>query len=459
MKRMLSIVCVVSVAFLVTGCGSPKLVVPKSLAFKGEFGGSNGEPIRATKLNLQVEPSDQSVRWTAKASAPWLKVSPSSGAAPAEVQLEFDVKQMPYGDSVATVDFFVGETTSTLAVAYSLRGNLVVTPSQVIELIGKVGDKSSRTVEIVIDSPGKPGLDWKLNFTDPWIVADSMQGTTPATVKVASSLANLTQSVTGRLSVESAQAWKGSPTVLPISTTILNVNAVRTQIKAKEAKIAAELEGLSEELQNAFKAAVDKEDVKLEDVESACKDTGRRIKQLARRVEPLIDELEAFLQQMKPYEEECDFKSVLAGTTSVRARLEKGIARAVAFSDSVRVNDATVEADGEWQRVGALRAERGDVLFLECTGTWTYGFFSTCDASGVASGEEWRVVKKHGTGALIIRVGGTTICSGGADGDLTAETVDVAGGTVEARCNDKDYSNNSGQIRIRVLKIHIPEED
>lgn len=432
------------------GCSDPQLVLPQPLALRGRFDDAQLAPVAATRLRLGVEPAESSVRWKARSDSEWIKLGAQEGGAPVELDVRFDFSRMDYGDNASTIFFEVGKQVLTLPVSYRLEGALVIDPAQSLELTGRVGEPTTKAIELRVTSPGKDGLPWRLRFDDPWLAASAAEGRTPSVIQVSANIERLTQNVTGRMTLEAPLAWRGSPLVLPVATTLLDVALVRKQVDARRKKINAEREALSKELADWLEKPGD--EATIEELHEHVKKFGREAEAMAARLLPLFDELETFLVQMKAYETECSFSEVRSSLAASRKELEGEAKIARAISKTVKLVKEDISASAEWQRIKGIQLAKGDTIHTQCDGDWNLG--AVAGVYGAEGGDGYlsdRVIGLCPFGSLMVRAGDEILVFG--DG---SNEVSKGGGRLEARCNDSDYGNNSGSIRVSVLIIPNP---
>ncbi len=112
-----------------------------------------------------------------------------------------------------------------------------------------------------------------------------------------------------------------------------------------------------------------------------------------------------------------------------------------------------MNANGEWQTLG-VTVEPDEIAVAKGAGKWTIGDFAgSCDQAGLNSPglQSYAIDNKFPVGSLLTRVGKSVLGSG-----EVAAKIPAPGGELEARCNDRDYLNNHGELRVRVVAFKVP---
>jgi hypothetical protein len=118
-----------------------------------------------------------------------------------------------------------------------------------------------------------------------------------------------------------------------------------------------------------------------------------------------------------------------------------------------------IKAPEDWQDTG-LVLEQGDMVYILSEGTWSIRFKKYGDCSADGDGADKLPVKyrkpsfdKINTGALIARIRGnaeTPITEDGKQGKKFSFKAE-ARGKLELAINDSDWSDNSGELAVRIV--------
>lgn len=161
-----------------------------------------------------------------------------------------------------------------------------------------------------------------------------------------------------------------------------------------------------------------------------------------------LDALEAFLLRNEQHAEQLGFSDVREKVQVLRAKSIEKRTKVVAVQESLRDKTSRVAANGEWQSLG-VEVEQNDYVIVYPTGNWAIGEFAgSCGAQGINNDslQSYALVSDAPVGSLVVRAGRDVVVRG-----LGAATIAGKGGDLEARCNDRDYLNNSGSIDVRIV--------
>ena len=167
-----------------------------------------------------------------------------------------------------------------------------------------------------------------------------------------------------------------------------------------------------------------------------------------------LDALEAFLIRHEEQAEPLGFAGIRSRAAAVRTRLTNDRTGAETILASLRDKSTTISSREEWQSL-RIDVAKGDVVIVQADdAAWTIGdFVGGCDAEGMENPDVqgYAVVEKAPVGALIVRAGKKFLFAGSDSSEIAGD-----GGALEARCNDREYLNNNGSIRVRVIAVKKP---
>ncbi|MCI2430476.1 S8 family serine peptidase [Candidatus Acetothermia bacterium] len=195
----------------------PALLVQPALV---RFEGRRGE-VTSPLQEIEITNARRGeLTWTAEANVPWLKLSASSGTAPAKLALQPDLSQLKEGRYEAQVKI---SSEKALGSPMTVRVLLTVTAAPVIatdlsrvELRARVGGPAPDAVRFQIRNTGGSTLNWAATPTVPWITLNPTRGTAPTTVTMTVDMSKL-QVGTNEGSVEiTAPDAANSPFRLPV---------------------------------------------------------------------------------------------------------------------------------------------------------------------------------------------------------------------------------------------------
>ncbi len=446
---------------LVAGCAGlaacgppPRLTVsPTSAIVTGKFG-SDTEPPKAMALKLASDQPDQSVGWTASSPAEWVTLSSATGGTPADLNLTIDHEKLKYGENEVSLRFESKQGSVDVPVRFTALGCLRIGPTQAVTLEGDAGEPSSATVALTVDSPGKAGLRWTVATDDPWLKVTPSGGVTPAQVTISADLTKAADNLSGRLTFQADATWKGSPTVVPVALRLLNPAAVRKQVDAKVQLIKSEIERFKADLQERFVASLKTPEP--QSLISALERVRSDSKANIGRIGTMMDDLTGFLDQNGAYETKLGFAETRAWMEKTRkdgaASVEK-LERAVGGIKDLKVK---VDSRSDWKEIGAT-ARKGDLIGISASGEWTLGtFVGKCGPGGFAGDELDRlsIDGQYTHGSLLLRAGKAVIVAGVVSGLVRIEN---EGGELTVRVNDKNLTDNSGFLSLRVVVVPLGE--
>jgi adhesin/invasin len=171
-------------------------VLPAQISFAGE----SGQPAPAPQT-VQIANSDgRAEQWTAVSSAPWLSVSPASGATPASVAIAVNPSGLAPATYSGTVAFTTPTGQTTLFVTYTINDKpaLIATPASILFFGLQQGTPTAQIVSVT-----STGRAIRYNATasvaspsgGSWLQAVSTSGQTPDTLQVSVNTAGLLEGV------------------------------------------------------------------------------------------------------------------------------------------------------------------------------------------------------------------------------------------------------------------------
>jgi hypothetical protein len=453
-------VCLAAVVSI--GCGPPAelRIAPPSFEHSARLGDEKqGAPLAATKVEIRSSKAEESLAWNISGAPSWLQVSTTQGGTPADVELKFDLTKMSFGVNAATLGFRQKETETKVQVRYEVLGALKIGPRQSVALRGVVGEERSSIIKLSLDSPLKAGLHWHAKSDDPWLVVEPESGETPAEVSISAVLAKATSNASGRIEFTADSTWQGSPTLIPVVVEILNPEAIRKQIDAKLSLIRSEREDGEKELKRLADTLRTPQAV--DAVVQAFRSLADRASTSSKRTATLQQDLLGFLEQNSAYEKVVNFSEVRSAAAALMTAADADSKRLQASVDGIRTGSLTVHSNAEWQR-SDMEVRAGDFVAFEATGKWKLGFLiSEVGPEGLPTPSiqdpkrkgtdyaEHSVEPKLNHGCLLLRTG-SELLAGGASQGLARAT---AAGKLECRCNDKKYTDNRGDVTVRVAVI------
>jgi len=161
-----------------------------------------------------------------------------------------------------------------------------------------------------------------------------------------------------------------------------------------------------------------------------------------------LDTLEAYLLRNQAHAEALKFSDVRATIASKRSTATNIKTEAASSLSGFRSVKMNVKSREEWQSLG-VAVRRGDIVLVSPQGKWEIGGFAgACAASGMQnqSIQPYALDPAHPVGCLLVRSGKATLGAG----ELLAK-IEGQEGDLEARCNDREYLNNSGVLAVHVV--------
>jgi adhesin/invasin len=169
-------------------------VLPAQISFASESGqpAPASQTVQITNANGAVE------QWTAVSSAPWLSVSPSSGATPASVTITVNPSGLAPGAYSGTVTFTTPTGQVTLFVVYQVNDKpaLIASPASLLFFGLQQGAPPAQTV--FVTSTGRAigyNVTTSVAAGGSWLQVGSTQGLTPNSLQVSVNTTALAEAV------------------------------------------------------------------------------------------------------------------------------------------------------------------------------------------------------------------------------------------------------------------------
>ncbi len=160
----------VPITFVVTAAPISITLSPSSLTYTGVSGGSN--------------PANQSVtvtangNWTASVTAPWLKLSTTSGSGNGTIIASVDLGSVSAKTNTASLSVTAGNTTRTLGVTLTLSDGSLTLSSNSLAFTATQGLANPSSKTITVQSTGS----WTATKAAPWLVLSQTSGSTNGTI-------------------------------------------------------------------------------------------------------------------------------------------------------------------------------------------------------------------------------------------------------------------------------------
>ncbi len=160
----------VPITFVVTPAPISITLSPSSLTYTGISGGSN--------------PASQSVtvtangNWTAGVTAPWLKLSTTSGSGNGTIIASVDLGSVSARTNTASLSVTAGNTTRTLGVTLTLSDGSLTLSSNGLAFTATQGLANPPSKTITVQSTGS----WTATKAAPWLVLSQTSGSANGTI-------------------------------------------------------------------------------------------------------------------------------------------------------------------------------------------------------------------------------------------------------------------------------------
>lgn len=229
------------------------------------------------------------------------------------------------------------------------------------------------------------------------------------------------------------------------------VAALRLELQSLTGVLDTDIEAAKQSLNASVTLAANRNDV--DELLGALRSGWGDMKAACETTRSKLDALEAFLIRHDEFSEELGFASVRARLADRRRETEQQSTSLAASLASIRDVRTDVVSRAEWQKLD-VSVTQGDRLLVVPTGKWSIGSFAgSCAGTGMHDGniQPYALEAKAPVGALLVRAGEHYL----GCGELGTK-VEGPGGNLEARCNDRDYMNNSGKLSVRVVAFRAP---
>ena len=193
---------------------------PSTLNFAAVTGGANPSP-----QNVQVASTGAgNVAFSSNASAPWILVSPPTGATPQTVQVAANATGLAAGNYSGTVSLTsLGAANSPQTINVNLA---VTTPASILSVspssyaFGAGLNGSTPPAQSLSITSSGASSSWSGATDSPWLTLSAASGTTPAAIQVTANPTSLAAGTyTGHITI-TAPGLTGSPTVIPVTLTV-----------------------------------------------------------------------------------------------------------------------------------------------------------------------------------------------------------------------------------------------
>lgn len=170
--------------------------------------------------------------WTATSTATWLTVSPSSGTAPASLNVSISTDGLSAGTYNGSVQISsTGASNTPLSVAVTLTvtsttpGPTLAVSPQALTFNYAAGSSIPDPQTISITNAGSGALSWTASTTDYWVAAAPASGTAPSTLSISVNPANLAAGTyTSNVQITAAGA-AGSPASIAVTLVVTGTQA------------------------------------------------------------------------------------------------------------------------------------------------------------------------------------------------------------------------------------------
>lgn len=161
----------IPITFVVTPPSISVTLSPSSLTYTGVSGGSN--------------PANQSVtvtangNWTASVTAPWLKLSTTSGSGNGTIITSIDLGSVPAKTNTASLSVTAGNTTRTVGVTLTLSAGSLTLSSNNLAFTATQNSANPPPSQTIVVQANR---SWTATKTAPWLVLDQTSGTANGTI-------------------------------------------------------------------------------------------------------------------------------------------------------------------------------------------------------------------------------------------------------------------------------------
>ena len=211
-------------------CGDPPVPPPTTLATISlsasslSFQGLQDRASPASQTVSLTNTGGGTLTWTATANAPWVTLTPASGAAPSSVDVGVNTAGLSADTYTASITFAAPGATNTPA---SLAVNLTVGVGPGVGLsattfafTGQAGGASPANQTLTLRNTGGGVLNWSATDDSPWLTLSATSGTAPSTVALSASTVGLSAGTyNGTITVTATDA-SNSPAPIGVTLTV-----------------------------------------------------------------------------------------------------------------------------------------------------------------------------------------------------------------------------------------------
>jgi glucose/arabinose dehydrogenase len=202
---------------------APALAVsPASLSFSATAGAANP----ASKTLSVSNSGGGSLSFTVSDDAPWLSVTPGSGAAPATLTAAVNISGLAAGDHTATITIDGGGANGspkqipvTLTLTAPQPPALAVSPGS-LSFTAVEGAAAPPAQSLSVTNTGGGTLSFTTSDDASWLAASPASGTAPGSVSVSVNHAGLARGTYSGTVVVTAAGAAGSPKSVPVTLTV-----------------------------------------------------------------------------------------------------------------------------------------------------------------------------------------------------------------------------------------------
>ncbi len=166
----------------ITEYGAPAIVVtPTSLTFSAQQGGAN-PPAQQLLVNNQ---GYGILNYTITDNQPWLTVNPTSGAAPATLDVSVNAAGLAYGEHsgrITIADVTGKDSSRTVVVALSVTAPMLKLTPISFSIQTQFGSAPPDDQYVMIENSGTGTLDWSTSGAPNWLKLSQVSGTAPSAV-------------------------------------------------------------------------------------------------------------------------------------------------------------------------------------------------------------------------------------------------------------------------------------
>lgn len=160
--------------------------------------------------------------WNATSSQSWLQVSPTTGAAPATVQISIDISSLDVGKHTGEISIsadaqIIKRPVTVIVDEKAVDSIVTMTPSS-LNLDAPKSNSTSASQAFTLTSSSNINAEWTASASVPWLVLSTDSGVTPAVISVWANLDGLpVGNHTGEIRIVSGAQVLTLPVVMPVS--------------------------------------------------------------------------------------------------------------------------------------------------------------------------------------------------------------------------------------------------